>query len=172
MPAGQGAPTRDEQLENLIVNHSLIFMGMFEEAFADIAEKMTQAMGKAAGAMAGALGAPEKSVSEVDENVKKVTPEMMAQITHAFSSLREEMEAQWPKNPKVFKDFISGPGFDKGIAIVEKYDFGRPKLTEKLSDDVLASYIFLVKSGDAKIAAMFKELSDWQAGMPRPPWAG
>jgi len=172
MPSAPGSPTRDEKLENLIVNHSLIFMGMFEEAFADIAEKMTEAMGKAAGAMAGALGAPESSVAEVDEKMRKVTPEMRTQMTHAFSGLREEMAEQWPKTPGAFKDYISGPGFDRGIAIVERYDFGRPKLTEKLTDEVLASYIFLVKSGDAKIAAMFKELSDWQASLPRPPWRG
>ena len=36
--------TRDEKLENIIMNHSMIFMGMFEEAFSAIAEKMTEVM--------------------------------------------------------------------------------------------------------------------------------
>ena len=54
---------------------------------------------------------------------------------------------------------------------MESHDFGRPKLTEELSDEVLASYVFLVQSGNAEIAKMFKELSEWQSGLPKPPWA-
>ena len=172
MPAAKG-PSRDEKLENLIVNHSLIFVGMFEEAFADIAEKMTEAIGAGMAAAAGALASSEThAAARVGKKMKKVTPEVRAEIEQAFSGMHEEMAAQWPKNPKTFKQYISGPKFDKGIAIVEKYDFKRPKLTEKLSDEELASYIFLVKSGNAEIGKMFKELADWQSGLPTPPWRG
>ena len=160
--------TRDEKVRNLIVNHAMVFMGMFEEAFADIAEKMTEAMGAGASAVAGALGGSSAS-SEVDKSLEGATPAIRSQITHAFTKMREEMEAQWP-SPEVLQNFISDPRFDQGIKIVEVYDFGRPKLTEKLTDDVLASYIFLIKSGDEKIAKMFKELGEWQAGLPKPPW--
>ena len=52
---------------------------------------------------------------------------------------------------------------------MEKYDFGLPKLTEKLSDEDLASYVVLLKSGDAKLGEMFQELGRWQENMPKPP---
>jgi hypothetical protein len=66
---------------------------------------------------------------------------------------------------------VASAAFDKGIQIVEKYDFGRPKLTEKLTDEVLASYVFLLQSGDKALGKMFEELADWQSGLPKPPWA-
>ena len=171
MQKQRGSPARDEKIENLIMNHSMIFMGMFEEAFSTLAERMTEAMAIGAGAIADALaGSSEKT--GVDKKVQKeMTPEVRSQIGHVFSGIREDMAEQWPKNASVFKQYISNPDFDKGVEIVERYDFGRPKLTEKLSDEVLASYVFLVKSGDAKIGKMFKELSEWQSGLPKPPWA-
>jgi len=169
--------TRDEKLENLMMNHSMIFMAMFEEAFSTLAEKMTEAMAIGA-AMADALGGGPSQSSEGSGSSgagKKVQPELApevrAQIEHVFSGIREEMASQWPKKADVFRQYVSGPGFDKGIEIVERYDFGRSKLTEKLSDEVLTSYVFLVQSGDAEIGKMFKELADWQSSMPKPAWA-
>ena len=169
------ASTRDEKLENLIMNHSLIFMGMFEEAFSTVAEKMTVALSEGAGALADALaqGASSKpGAGGVGERLKnEVTPAVRAEIGNLFSGIREEMSSQWPKDAAVFKRYISSPAFDRGIEIVERYDFRRPKLTEKLSDEVLASYVFLLQSGDKELGRMFKELTEWQAGLPKPPWA-
>jgi hypothetical protein len=170
-------PTRDEKLENLIMNHSMIFMGMFEEAFSTIAEKMTEAIAKGGAAMAEALGGVppgSKDLGATDPGKKlkdDLSPEVRTQIGNVFSEIREEMASQWPKNASVFKGYISSPTFDKGIEIVEGYDFGRPRLTEKLSDELLASYVFLVQSGDPRLGKMFKELADWQSGLPKPPWA-
>ena len=171
------SPTRDEKLENLILNHSLIFMGMFEEALSDIAEKITEAVARGGAAMVDALGGmshdPKTSGgAEVAEKLKGMTPELRNEIAYAFSGIREEVASQWPKNAAVFKRYISSLAFDKGIEIVESYDFGRPKLTQKLSDEALTSYVFLVKSGDPKIAKMLKELAEWQSGLPKPPWVG
>ncbi len=178
MAKKRGSLTRDEKLENLIMNHSMIFMGMFEEAFSTVAEKMTEAMATGTAAIAEALGAgtsPGREQSQAFDEGRKskreVSPEIRAQIGHVFSGIREEMASQWPKNASVFKQYVSSPAFDKGIEIVERYDFGRSKLTEKLSDEVLASYVFLIQSGDAKVGKMFKELSAWQSGLPKPPWA-
>lgn len=164
-------PTRDEKLENLIMNHSMIFMGMFEEAFSTLAEKMTEAMSLGAAAMADALAGASGNSGAVKKVQKEIAPEVKNQIGHVFSGIREEMAEQWPKNASVFKQYISSPAFDKGIVIVERYDFGRPRITEKLSDEVLASYVFLVQSGNPEIGKMFKELSEWQSGLPKPPWA-
>jgi hypothetical protein len=171
------SPTRDEKLENLIMNHSMIFMGMFEEAFATIADKMTEVMAAGTAAMAEALGgvssgSRDTGTADVGKKITdEITPEVRAQIGRVFSGIREEMASQWPTNASIFKQYIASPEFDKGIEIVERYDFGRPKLTERLSDEALASYVFLVQSGDPKIGKMFKELADWQSGLSKPPWA-
>ena len=101
----------------------------------------------------------------------EVTPAVRAEIGSLFSGIREEMSSQWPKDAAVFKRYVSSPAFDKGIEIVERYDFRRPKLTEKLSDELLASYVFLLQSGDKELGRMFKELAEWQAALPKPPWA-
>jgi hypothetical protein len=170
---GEG-PTRDEKLENLMMNHSMIFMGMFEEAFSTIAERMTEFMAEGGAAMAEALGGGPSVPEEPGAAAKpkhELPPEVRAQIGHVFSGIREEITSQWPKNASVFKQYVAGPSFDKGIEIVERHDFGRPRLTEKLTDEVLASYVFLVQSGDAKMGRMLKELAEWQSGLPKPPWA-
>jgi len=168
------ASSRDEKLQNLIMNHSMIFMGMFEEAFSSLAEKMTEALSEGAGAIAEALSgdASKPGAAGVREKTKgEITPAVRAEIGNLFSGIREEISSQWPKDPSIFKAYISSPAFDRGIEIVERYDFRRPKLTDELSDEVLASYVFLLQSGDKELGRMFKELSEWQASLPKPPWA-
>lgn len=126
--------TRDEKIKNLITNHTLIFMGMFEEAFSTIAEKLTETMSLAGSAIADAI-AGSGTGQEIKEMAKAdIAPEVRREIERAFSEIREEMASQWPKNPEVFNRYISNPDFDKGILIVEKFDFGRPKITERLDD--------------------------------------
>jgi hypothetical protein len=174
---GQGSDlTRDEKLENLVMNHSMIFMGMFEDAFSTLAEKMTEALARGTAAAAdvlteGTSSGPGVSGAAVAEKPRgEIPPEVRIQIEDLFSEIREEASSEWPKDATVFKHYVSSPAFDKGIEIVERYDFARPKLTEKLSDEVLASYVFLLQSGDKELGRMFKELADWQASLPKPPW--
>ncbi len=175
----KGRQTRDEKLENLIMNHSMIFMGVFEEAFSTIADQMTDVLKEGTAAIADAVvqavSSNPPSGRKAAGNAKKlggeIPLEVRTEVRNLISGIREETASQWPKNARLFKKYLSGPAFDKGIEIVERYDFGRPRLTEKLGDEVLASYVFLLKSGDKELAKMFKELADWQSGLPRPPWA-
>ncbi|HEV2390580.1 MAG TPA: hypothetical protein VGS04_07650, partial [Nitrososphaerales archaeon] len=87
--------TREEKLENLIMNHSMIFMGMFEEAFSDIAERMTAALSEGAGAIADVLARGMTSEPEgtgVGKKLKdEVTPAVRAEIGNLFSGIREEV---------------------------------------------------------------------------------
>lgn len=170
MVDGRGRPARDKKIENLIMNHSMIFMGIFEEAFSTLADRMTEALAIGTAAMAEALA--QGSGARVAKKAKaELSPELRLQIGNLLSGIREEIASEWPKNATVFKKYISSSDFDKGIKIVEKYDFGRPRITEKLSDEVIASYIFLLESGDKDLREMFKQLSAWQASLPRPPWS-
>ena len=167
---------RDEMLENLILNQSMIFMGVFEEAFSTLAEKIAAVMQAGGEAMAGAVA---RGVSESSESHPAspgmlgggIPPAFRTEIGALFAEIREEVASQWPKNASVFKQYVSGPAFDRGLEIVGRYDFRRPRLTEKLSDEVLASYVFLLQSGDKRLERMFKELADWRGSLPKPPWA-
>src|SRR6266480_1934389 len=118
--------TRDEKLENLIVNHTTIFMGTFEEAFSAIADRITEA------AVLDTSGPKDgRTPSSGTRASKELAPDVLTQISQVFSGIREEMDSQWPKDASVFVHYVSNPLFDRGIEIVEKYDFGRPKLTER-----------------------------------------
>jgi hypothetical protein len=155
---------RDEKLENLITNHSMVFMGTFDEAFSAIADRMNENLG----------GRNSDSKSPATDGVLKeagkvIAPEVLTQIGYAFAGIREEVASDLPNDATVFARYVQDPAFDRGIEIVDKYDFGRPKLTEKLTDEVLASYVFLLQSGDKELGKMFKELADWQGSLPKRP---
>jgi hypothetical protein len=174
----EGSSSRDEKLENLIVNHSMIVMGMFEEAFFEIAERMTRTAltpsgepTRAEDSMAGSR-APESPppVGAGEVAGEALAIDITIQLEYLFAELREEASSELPKDPADFARYVSSPLFDEGISIVERYDFGRPKLTEMLTDEVLASYVFLLQSGDARLESMIRELSDWRRRLPRPQW--
>jgi len=144
------------------MNHSMIFMGMFEEDLTALADRMVYA-----------TASSKRSGTSASKDAKdEVAPESRALISEIFSGIREEASSQRTRDPRAFKRYVLGPALDKGLQIVESYDFGRPKLTERLSDDVLASYVFLLLSGDKELGRMFKEIDGWKAGLPEPPWAG
>lgn len=167
MPKPRGIE-REEKLENLIKNYSMIMMGMFEEGLEELADRLTGAMAGAAGASLEAIG--DTKAAEGVRSIGTLPPQIRFEIEAAFADIREEIASQWPKNSKVFTKYVSSPAFDKGIEIVESYDFNRPKLTEDLSDELVASYVFLMLGGDRKLTKMVKELGEWQEGLPRPPW--
>ena len=156
------ARAREERLENLLMNHSMIFMGVFEETLTALADRMVDAPS----------GSNRSGVSASNKAKDGVAPEVRAQISEVFSGIREETSSERTRDRRAFERYVSDPAFDKGLEIVEKYDFGRPKLTARLSDDVLASYVFLLLSGDKELGRMFKEIAEWKAGLPSPSWAG
>lgn len=163
--------SRDQKVENLIRNHSMVVMGMFEEAFEDVADKLTEAMDASLAAASEATPSALGAAKGPAPKVPSMSPRVRMEIGGVLSEMRDEMASHWPKSPKVLKEYLSNPALDEGIKIVEAYDFHRPRLTDELTDEVLASYVFLLKGGDRDATKMFKQLSDWQRGLPKPPWA-
>ncbi|HKT21780.1 MAG TPA: hypothetical protein VJR06_04045, partial [Nitrososphaerales archaeon] len=130
MPAGL---TRDEKVENLVMNFSMIMMGMFEGAFTALAAGMAEAMEGAADAMAEALDGKKPArrgrgdaKAEVERNVKVV-----------FAKLRDEAYSNIDGKEEEFRRFIKDRSFDEGVKIVESHDLHRPRLTERLTDSDL-----------------------------------
>jgi hypothetical protein len=175
---GQGPlPTRDEKATNLMTNFSMLFASMFEEVFAGLAAKMSEATLGMGAALADAMTQGLSSDANGRETARKsnekvraeVGPKVSSEVKQMFSGIREEISSKMPKNDPKFKAYLSNPAFDEGISIVERYDFRRPKLTERLSDEDLAAYVSLLKSGDESLGKMFKELGEWQQTLPKPP---
>ncbi|MGD0636414.1 MAG: hypothetical protein ABSA72_00040 [Nitrososphaerales archaeon] len=179
--AHQGASaTRDEKVVNLMTNYTMLFASMFEDAFADLAAKMAETVAGVGDAMAGAMseglsgGAGEGATAGKRTKVieAEIGPQVSAQVKKMFSGLRKDVSSKMQEDSKEFRTYIANPAFDQGIAIVEKYDFDRPRITERLDDEDLASYLMLLKSGDAALGRMFQELGKWQEGLPKPPFRG
>jgi hypothetical protein len=166
LPANDFTQARDEKVENLLINFSMLVMGMLEGAFATMASGMAEAMTGSAAAMADALGGPEASKSTRSPELKKAGTQVSAKIKETFAELRREVTADFTSDPK-FKEFIRDPSFDEGVKIVESYDLGLPRLTEKLSDADLSAYTAKLTSGDKMFGEMMEELSKWQKRTPR-----
>ena len=142
------------------MNFSMIMMGMFEGAFAELAAGLAEAVSKTADAMAEAFDG-KKAKSRHDD-----TREVAANVNVVFAKLRGEVASGITGREAEFGKFIRDPSFDKGIEIVESHDFA-PRLTEKLTDADLGRYVSLIQREDPEMAKMMNELGAWQKTSPR-----
>lgn len=172
------APTRDEKVVNLMTNFTVLFASMFEDVFTDLVAKMAEVTAGMGDAIAGAIseglsgGSQEGAAAKKPKEKAKpqIGPQASEEIKKMFSGIRDQVSSKMHENSPEFKAYLTNPAFDQGIAIVEKYDFGRPRITEKLGDAELTSYLLLLKSGDETLGKMFGELGQWQEGLPKPPF--
>jgi hypothetical protein len=158
--------SRDQKVENLLLNFSMIMLGMFEGAFAAMAEGMATALSQTADALTDALdtsGKPREKRRESGDMAAQVN----AKVKDTFSGLRKEVADGFSGGSKPFKDFIKDPAFDEGVRIVESHKLKLPPLTSELSDSELAGYVSLIQGGDPEIAKMMSELAEWQKKTPR-----
>ncbi len=166
--------TRDEKVENLVLNYPMIQMSLLEGAFANLASKMGEALVQGSSAMAEALAEGMSGTADNVETQKakvkkpdvKIGPQISSEVKKMFADMRHQW-AGFSMNDESFRKFIEDPAFDEGVKIVEKYDFGLPRLTERLTDDGLASYLNLLGKEDPEFSKMFRELSVWQEKAPK-----
>ena len=160
--------TRDEKVENLLTNFSMIMMGMFEGVFSAMASGLASALTKTAEVLTDAIdegkGAPPKELEAASQNTEA---EVNAKVRDVFSGLRKEVSEGFSEGKQPFKDFIRDPAFDEGVRIVESHRLKLPMLTERLSDSDLAAYVTLIQNGDPELARMMQELGEWQKTTPR-----
>lgn len=158
MAKRRAVSAREERLRNLLTNYSAIFMGVFEEPLTALIDTM-------AVAPSSPHSGPAAKLRDA------ITPQARAMLSDLASELLEEASSNLPRDPRAFKRYVSGAAFDRGLEIVEEHDFGRPRITERLSDEVLTSYVFLLLSGDRELTRMFRDIAGWKAGLPEPPSA-
>ncbi|MBN2518484.1 MAG: hypothetical protein JXB14_06550 [Candidatus Altiarchaeota archaeon] len=152
-------PERSERITNLVVNATVMMMGSIMISFGDLMAGFTGAMGEA---MINAFGSddPESKKrteemkreirEKMPEGMKKMLGERMVEVTAKMREKRGELEGY-------FKD----PLFDEGLAIVDRYRFNLPPLTEELSMEDMAGYLCLGQSNDKKLDEMMHELGLW-----------
>jgi hypothetical protein len=154
---------RESRVMNTVTNVSIILMGMLMGGFSEMMTSMTSAF---AGGIAEAVGgqeAGEKARSEINKELPKINTEMKKVV----SDMRKDIYLQMEQKKEKITPILSNPIFDKGPEIVDAYDFGIPKLTEQLDDEVLAQYTYLLLSENATFAKMFGELSEWMKSLPQ-----
>ncbi len=166
--------TRDEKAANLVLNYSMILVAMFEDAFASLASSMSEALVKGTAAMAEAMeegmgGTPRESDrAKAEKTGKQAKVRTSAEVKKAFAEMREKARNEIRLDDKSLKELIRDPAFDKGIEIVGKYDFGLPKLTERLSDEDFIAYVALFKKSGPDVVRMSEELGEWRKTVPDP----
>jgi len=169
MPGAGPELTRDEKVENLVINFSMIMMGMFEGVFTALATGLTAALSETAGALTGALDGEGKGTPERKPKAAAVDQEaeVNSKMKEVFSGLRKEVSEGFSKKGGSFRRFIKDPTFDEGVRIVEKHQLKLPRLTEPLTDTDLAGYVSLIQTGDPEVSKMMQELGDWQKTTPK-----
>jgi len=160
--------TRDEKVENLVLNFSMIMMGIFEGVFAALAAGMATAMNATADALTEAIGNDGKgSAGKKKTDVPIAESEVNEKVKEVFSGLRKEVLEGFSNKDQSFMRFIKDPAFDTGVRIVESRELKLPKLTETLSDSDLAAYVTLIQNEDPEVASLMKELGEWQRTTPK-----
>jgi len=107
--------TRDEKVENLITNLSMIMMGMFEGVFATLASGLADALTKTAEALTSSMdeGSPTRKVKAP---LADAGPEVEAKIRGVFSSLRKEVAEGFSNKDEKFERFIKNPSTQESIS--------------------------------------------------------
>ena len=157
--------TRDEKVENLVTNFSMIMMGMFEGVFSAMASSLTTVLTKTAEALTEAIDEGQPAPKKLPKPEPEA--EVNAKMKEVFEGLRKEVAEGFSHKDESFRKFIRDPAFDRGVRIVESHTFKLPRLTEHLTDSDLAGYVALIQNGDAELSKMMQELGEWQKTTPR-----
>lgn len=161
-------PDRTNQILNITTNSAILLMGTMLGGMTDMIGNMGKAM---AGGMTSAIAGEEEGkrvTKEIDKKIKKDAPEANAKIAEMIRDMKSQMDTQFEAKKAQIIPLIKDPVFDKGIEIVNKYDFKMPKISEKLDNETLAKYLILLKSSDPNTTEMFKEIMTWMNTLPKP----
>jgi hypothetical protein len=148
---------------NTMVNTSVILISTMMDAFTQVVVSATSAM---ASGMAEAMGG-EGTEKQVTGEMRHKLPEVDEKMKAMISDLKKDIYIQMEQKRKEIEPLLSGPEFEVGPQIIEKYTFKLPKLTQELDDNSLAQYSQLLVSGDPTFAQMFKELVEWLNSLPK-----
>ncbi|MDD1747013.1 MAG: hypothetical protein LUQ16_04550 [Methanomassiliicoccales archaeon] len=160
----QSKADRTTRIMNAITNTSVVLMSVMMGGFA---KAMVEATGEIASGMAGSVD-PEEG-ERINQEVQQKLPEIDGEMKSMVSEMRKDLYAQVGEKRKEIEPLLSDPVFDLGPKIVDRYEFGLPRLTEELDDASLVQYTRLLVDEDPNFSRMFQELTDWINTLPKPP---
>lgn len=154
---------RNQRVLYSTFNTSILLMTSMMNGLSQV---MTETMGAMASGMAEAFG-EDGSGEKVKDEVKAQMPDLQEKIREMVSEERRETYAQIAKKRKRLEPLMVDPIFDKGPEIIDRYDFGLPKLSEPLDDEAIVAYAKLLMKEDPNFTEMFTELVEWVKVLPQ-----
>jgi len=160
-----GESERSTRILNTMMNTSIVIMSAM---MGGMAQSMVEATGEMASEMVSEMEG-EGAGKGIKEELSHKAPEVEEQMKEMISDVRRDIYSQMAQKKMEIEPLISDPAFDLGPEIVERYDFGVPKLTEELDDSSFAVYVQLLTREDQRFSEMFQHLTDWLNSLPKLP---
>lgn len=154
---------RETKILNIFCNTSILLMSALTEAFSDFFTDMSKEM---VHVLNTSIGVSENKTVDMNMEMSTLKKEFPKQMMEQMVSLKADMVKQLQGKKQEIGKMIADPAFDKGIFIVEQYDFGLPSLTQELDELSLLRYIALMKAEHPVFLKMFQELMDWMKSVP------
>jgi hypothetical protein len=81
--------------------------------------------------------------------------------------MKTDITKQMNEKKEQILPLLADRRFDEGITIVERYEFGLPRLTTDLDERSLLAYIALLQENNEQFTKMFQELLEWMKNLPQ-----
>lgn len=159
---------RNQRVIYSAFNTSIIMMATMME---DFTEFLTDTAGAMASGMAEACG-DEEAGEEIRKEVRESKGGLDQRLRELISEQREPTYKEMERKRHRIEPLITDPIWDEGPKIVDRYDFGLPKMTEVLNDDTMVAYAKMLVEEDPAFTEMFKALVDWINRVPQEDLSG
>ncbi len=156
---------RAQRILNSLMNTTILLMSQMMGIFSQV---LVGTIGAVATEMTTAFAGEEEG-QRVEQEMQQKLPEVDEKMKATISEMRNDIYAQIGQNRNEIEPYFSDVVYDRGPEIIEKYDFGLPRLTEELNDDTIAQYSLLIAKEDPRFMEMFTGLLDWMNSLPKMP---
>ncbi len=156
---------RETKILNVICNTWILLMSIMIEAFTGVFTKLSKEM---ITAITTGLGTSTDTIKDVDRKTDNIQNELPKQMSEQLLAMKGDITAQLREKKEKLASIIADKKFDKGIAIVERYNFSLPKLSCDLDERSLLGYLALLQENNEQFTKMFQELLEWMKDLPQP----
>jgi hypothetical protein len=161
----QSGLDRETKILNVICNTTILLTSVMTEAITGIFTKLSTEM---VTALATGLGAPEDTAKEAQGKTEDFQKELPKEMRAQVLAMKKDITMQLNEKKEKIVPLLADRRFDEGIAIVERYEFSLPKLTNNLDDRSLLGYIALLSQNNEQFTKMFQEILEWMKNLPQP----
>jgi hypothetical protein len=155
---------RETKILNIICNTTILLLSMMTEAITSVFTTMSNEM---VTALATGLGAPEDTTKEIQKKTHDAQQGLPEQMRAQVLSIKADIAVQLKEKKEQIVPLLADSRFDKGIAIVERYEYNLPRLTGDLDERSLLAYLALLQQNNEQFTKMFQELVEWMKNVPQ-----